>query len=783
MTAGLLVLPMAGLATLTLAFGTGGVAYAQTQAAYQGQVTSNTYSASAGSGAAPSNSGAPYDPLAYDCTHPSSGPSGCDNVGLTHGYYGNHVVDFLYTANFYCDHSVTSHAATGCEAGKTYSHLPPGATSQDTLYIPVPLGFAPTQGLQCPMSGNCIDHPHTIDLSALYPVLKQFPALHLTSASQLDNAPLTPHSHVIYNRNNNLPEWWNVVVVPVTSQAGFNTVISTTSEAQLKADLGKGGVYTSTVATNAFLYFQVTRGTSTTTAAAAMNQNVYNGAGGPAGLSSSQLYDPLNIATTPPGSTTPVQTKNCSAVPGGPVPPPCNADGVGLTKGFYNGHTVNFLYSQNFYCDKTVSSHATNGCEAGAKWNKLPPGTPSANYTDPLYIITPLFKPGPSGLQCPTQGYCIDHPTHLDLSRLYSTLKPLLGLTSASQLYNTPLTPHSHIVLTPNNNQPEWWPVNVIGVTSQAAYAQIVNSPNEYATAQALAGQGKGVTKAIPTNAFLWFQVLPGQGAVTPVPTPTPTPTPTPAPTSNTCMTHLPSGTVVGGASTPGGGYVEVDSAGDVAVFGSAKCYGSLTGVHLNAPIVGMTMDPATGGYWLVASDGGVFSFNAAFHGSAGNIPLAAPVVGIASTADGGGYTLAAKDGGVFTYGDAAFHGSAGNIPLVAPVVGISADQATGGYWLVASDGGVFSYGAPFHGSAGAINLAKPVVGMKSVSKGTGYRLVASDGGVFDYGSATFHGSAGNINLAQPVVGIINHKASGYWLVASDGGIFSYNAPFYGSAA
>ena len=32
--------------------------------------------------------------------------------------------------------------------------------------------------------------------------------------------------------------------------------------------------------------------------------------------------------------------------------------------------------------------------------------------------------------------------------------------------------------------------------------------------------------------------------------------------------------------------------------------------------MVGMTADPATGGYWLVASDGGIFSFGAPFFGA-----------------------------------------------------------------------------------------------------------------------------------------------------------------------
>jgi hypothetical protein len=39
---------------------------------------------------------------------------------------------------------------------------------------------------------------------------------------------------------------------------------------------------------------------------------------------------------------------------------------------------------------------------------------------------------------------------------------------------------------------------------------------------------------------------------------------------------------------------------------------------------------PGGGGYWLVASDGGIFSFGKArFCGSTGGIPLADPVVGI----------------------------------------------------------------------------------------------------------------------------------------------------------
>ncbi len=48
----------------------------------------------------------------------------------------------------------------------------------------------------------------------------------------------------------------------------------------------------------------------------------------------------------------------------------------------------------------------------------------------------------------------------------------------------------------------------------------------------------------------------------------------------------------------------------------------------LNKPVVAMALTPDGGGYWLIASDGGVFSFgDARFLGSTGNLRLNRPVV------------------------------------------------------------------------------------------------------------------------------------------------------------
>jgi hypothetical protein len=203
---------------------------------------------------------------------------------------------------------------------------------------------------------------------------------------------------------------------------------------------------------------------------------------------------------------------------------------------------------------------------------------------------------------------------------------------------------------------------------------------------------------------------------------------------------------IVGMAATPdGGGYWLVASDGGVFSFGDAQFHGSAGGNHLNRPVVGMAATPDGGGYWLVASDGGVFSFgDAQFQGSTAGQRLAAPVVGMAATPDGGGYWLVASDGGVFSFGDAQFHGSTAGQRLTAPVVGMAATPDGGGYWLVASDGGVFSFGdAPFHGSTGSLVLSAPVVAMAGVSAGAGYILTTSAATTYGFGSAAQLSNAG----------------------------------------
>jgi hypothetical protein len=90
------------------------------------------------------------------------------------------------------------------------------------------------------------------------------------------------------------------------------------------------------------------------------------------------------------------------------------------------------------------------------------------------------------------------------------------------------------------------------------------------------------------------------------------------------------------------------------------------------APVTARAGGPSPEGYWLVASDGGVFGFgDAGFHGSTGAERLARPIVGLAASPTGNGYWLVASDGGVFSFGDAGYHGGLGGSPPRNPIVGV----------------------------------------------------------------------------------------------------------------
>jgi hypothetical protein len=217
-------------------------------------------------------------------------------------------------------------------------------------------------------------------------------------------------------------------------------------------------------------------------------------------------------------------------------------------------------------------------------------------------------------------------------------------------------------------------------------------------------------------------------------------------------------------ANDSGGGWATeevLDTSLLISTFGEDEAGEIYLTHHTNGAIYRL-IDPtvgdvsASGGYWTVATDGGIFTFgDAGFYGSTGGMRLNQPIVGMAPTPSGDGYWLVARDGGIFTFGDAGFYGSTGGMRLNQPIVGMAPTPSGDGYWLVATDGGVFTFGdASFYGSTGGVRLNQPIVGMAPTTSGDGYSLVARDGGIFTFGNAPFKGSTGGARLNAPVVGM-----------------------------
>ena len=134
---------------------------------------------------------------------------------------------------------------------------------------------------------------------------------------------------------------------------------------------------------------------------------------------------------------------------------------------------------------------------------------------------------------------------------------------------------------------------------------------------------------------------------------------------------------MVGMAAAPNGdGYWTVASDGGVFAFGGAGYFGSMGGRPL-AATGGRAWPPpptaAATGWWLRTA-GCSPSVTPGSQGRWAGRRLAQPVVAMAAAAPGGGYWLVASDGGIFAFGGAGFFGSMGGRPLSRPVVGMTPD-------------------------------------------------------------------------------------------------------------
>lgn len=240
-------------------------------------------------------------------------------------------------------------------------------------------------------------------------------------------------------------------------------------------------------------------------------------------------------------------------------------------------------------------------------------------------------------------------------------------------------------------------------------------------------------------------------------------------------------------------GYWLVGSDGGVFSFGSAPFLGSMGGSPLNQPVVGIAATPDHAGYWLVAADGGVFAFgNAGFYGSIPGLGLSsydspilprlnAPIVGIVPTHDGRGYLLVAADGGVFAFGDARFEGSCPGIGGCFGGTGIAdvmTDGSGNGYWVVSYAGDVQAFGDAVNdgGPAASLPYATVVRSGAGTPTGQGYWILFSDGEIYSYGDAIYRGSPfGQVQFSNPAEAIFTTSdGGGYWVTTANGAVYAY---------
>lgn len=167
-----------------------------------------------------------------------------------------------------------------------------------------------------------------------------------------------------------------------------------------------------------------------------------------------------------------------------------------VTPAWSNGQTVSIQYPQNFFCDTSVASSASSGCEVGTAANVGPVGNPNRSV---LYVLVPLF-PNPTPAPMCAQASCPNHPLNIDLSRIAGALS-----ASPDAVAEVPLPAHSHIL---DGNAGGWWQVKIIAVTSEAGWSQLAAGKSQAVMDALIATPNSGVVGPIATNLYLFFNVV-----------------------------------------------------------------------------------------------------------------------------------------------------------------------------------------------------------------------------------------------------------------------------------
>jgi hypothetical protein len=171
--------------------------------------------------------------------HAGHQSSAGDQQGFTGGWLDGQDVTFFYNKDFFCKEPPASGADSDCIVGAEPQIAPRGGNIP-VLYVMTPLGFDPGN-LQCPVTGDCINHPSTVDLSPIF-------------GPGAANAALPPHSHIVDTRQGG---WWEIEVIGVTDPAVWDQ-IAEAKDLDTVRELQAAGVgITGDIPSNLYLFFSV----------------------------------------------------------------------------------------------------------------------------------------------------------------------------------------------------------------------------------------------------------------------------------------------------------------------------------------------------------------------------------------------------------------------------------------------------------------------------------------------------------------------------------------------
>ena len=206
----------------------------------------------------------------------------------------------------------------------------------------------------------------------------------------------------------------------------------------------------------------------------------------------------------------------------------------------------------------------------------------------------------------------------------------------------------------------------------------------------------------------------------------------------------------------------------------------------------------------IIAAVGGYFIYHS-FAATSGKITSAYPTVAVLNAGSPTNYWVVASNGGVFSMGSAVFHGSAGNLHLTQPISAAARNSTSTGYWLLGGDGGVFAYNVGFYGSESS-SIQHFYRAIVPTPDNGGYWLIGAEGQMFGHGDTSNYwniassghhsietdynaannagfGSLPGLSSGGIVAAALTSTGRGMYLVSDSGHVYAYGDAVYGGWA